>query len=65
VFLIIHVTPGDPVDLILGETAEPVAWLTQLTSDNGLADRVKVLQPGQTFVVPERISGVSGAHRPQ
>jgi peptide/nickel transport system permease protein len=23
VFLIIHVTPGDPVDLILGETAEP------------------------------------------
>jgi L-ascorbate metabolism protein UlaG (beta-lactamase superfamily) len=45
--------------------AEPVAWLTQLTSDNGLADRVKVLQPGQTFVVPERISGVSGAHRPQ
>lgn len=41
---------------------EPVAWLQRLTNGNGLADRVKILQHGQTLVVPERISGPHPPH---
>jgi L-ascorbate metabolism protein UlaG (beta-lactamase superfamily) len=31
---------------------EPIAWLAQLSADNGYDDRVKILQHGQTFVLP-------------
>ena len=41
---------------------EPVAWLQRLTNGNGFADRVKILRHGQTFVVPERISGPHPSH---
>jgi L-ascorbate metabolism protein UlaG (beta-lactamase superfamily) len=32
---------------------EPTTWLTRLCSNNGFADRVKILQHGQTFVLPQ------------
>jgi L-ascorbate metabolism protein UlaG (beta-lactamase superfamily) len=31
---------------------EPTAWLARLCSNNGFADRVKILQHGRTFVLP-------------
>jgi L-ascorbate metabolism protein UlaG (beta-lactamase superfamily) len=32
---------------------EPTTWLAQLCSNNGCADRVKILQHGQTFILPQ------------
>jgi L-ascorbate metabolism protein UlaG (beta-lactamase superfamily) len=32
---------------------EPTTWLARLCSNNGFADRVKILQHGQTFVLPQ------------
>jgi L-ascorbate metabolism protein UlaG (beta-lactamase superfamily) len=32
---------------------EPTAWLARLCCDNGFAGRVKILQHGQTFVLPQ------------
>jgi L-ascorbate metabolism protein UlaG (beta-lactamase superfamily) len=32
---------------------EPTTWLARLCNNNGFADRVKILQHGQTFVLPQ------------